>query len=435
MNIEGSSLLAKASASVSACTDVIDFGPKAFHFFPVSAVIDDDKETKNLLCHRKRETIPHLLNMPMQLPCGHRFCKVTCLDPVMYLQEQKGEASSQYTCPSPACSTEFNAQDIFYDRNAVLEVNNIKIKCLNNSKGCPWQGDVVDFKRQHMNNCTFLQEPLSCPESPDLADIANMLDTLLVNQARQHDEIRVMQCLLSQCQEQLALVTNASGISVADMKKYEVMEKRLLETEQRVVGRVDHFGHQVESIRAACEHLESRVVSFNRTGNRVGSFDGTLVWRVNGFSKNQALCVSNRKTYYMLSDIFHTSKDGYQLCAKVYFNGDGRCEEVKSLVISVIILQGEFDNILTWPFRKKITVIVLDQSKRQDHAISVVYPARNLNAYCFQKPVSGKTNPDIKVPHILPLSELRYPPEEGKPTFVNSDDQLFIKILVHNDED
>ena len=54
----------------------------------------------------------------------------------------------------------------------------------------------------------------------------------------------------------------------------------------------------------------------------VSSHDGILLWKITEFAKKRQDTVSGHQTSFY-SPCFFTSRCGYKMCARIYFNGDG----------------------------------------------------------------------------------------------------------------
>lgn len=50
---------------------------------------------------------------------------------------------------------------------------------------------------------------------------------------------------------------------------------------------------------------------------------------------------------------FYTAKYGYKLCLRLYLNGDGTGKRTH-LSLFIVIMKGEYDALLPWPFRNKV---------------------------------------------------------------------------------
>lgn len=111
------------------------------------------------------------------------------------------------------------------------------------------------------------------------------------------------------------------------------------------------------------------------------TYDGTFVWKIENYSQRFQETLVN-KTPSLYSPPFYTARYGYKMCARIYLNGDGAGKGTHvSLFISV--MKGEYDAILPWPFSKKITLKLLDQSRVED--ITETFRA-DPNSSSFKRP-------------------------------------------------
>uniref|UniRef100_H2YBM5 MATH domain-containing protein n=1 Tax=Ciona savignyi TaxID=51511 RepID=H2YBM5_CIOSA len=123
------------------------------------------------------------------------------------------------------------------------------------------------------------------------------------------------------------------------------------------------------------------------------SYNGSFVWKIRDFSRRKREAVSGR-TLSLYSQPFYTSRYGYKICARVYLNGDGmgfRRRVRSNLAIAhvimtatlpihrhitsidyffhsgkgthmslfFVVMKGEYDALLPWPFRQKVTLMLL----------------------------------------------------------------------------
>ena len=53
-----------------------------------------------------------------------------------------------------------------------------------------------------------------------------------------------------------------------------------------------------------------------------------------------------------------TSRYGYKMCLRVYLNGDGSGNDTH-ISIFFVLMRGDFDALLQWPFEQKVTLNIL----------------------------------------------------------------------------
>lgn len=95
------------------------------------------------------------------------------------------------------------------------------------------------------------------------------------------------------------------------------------------------------------------------------SFNGVVLWEISDYRHHfEEARTGNQPSLY--SPPFYTSRHGYKMCAEVYLNGVGGAKG-KYLSIFLMIMRGRFDPVLPWPFRKRVTFTLLNQSYPQQH--------------------------------------------------------------------
>lgn len=160
--------------------------------------------------------------------------------------------------------------------------------------------------------------------------------------------------------------------------------------------------------------LHMRLLSFEQT-----SHDGIFLWKIPEISRKCHDAVTGRVTS-LYSPAFYTARYGYKVCQRVYLNGDG---PGKGTHVSLFfaIMKGEYDALLPWPFKHKVTFMLLDQNNRE-HVIDAFRP--DLNSGSFLRPV-GDMNVASGCPMFLPLSKLQSP----KHAYIK-DDTIFLKCII-----
>ncbi|EQB78925.1 TNF receptor-associated factor 1 [Camelus ferus] len=181
------------------------------------------------------------------------------------------------------------------------------------------------------------------------------------------------------------------------------LEQRVVELQQTLAQKDQALGKLEQSLRLMEE----------------ASFDGTFLWKITNVTRrcHESAC---GRTVSLFSPAFYTAKYGYKLCLRLYLNGDGTGKRTH-LSLFIVIMRGEYDALLPWPFRNKVTFMLLDQNNRE-HAIDAFRP--DLSSASFQRPQS-ETNVASGCPLFFPLNKLQSP----KHAYVK-DDTMFLKCIV-----
>ena len=152
------------------------------------------------------------------------------------------------------------------------------------------------------------------------------------------------------------------------------------------------------------------------------SYNGTLLWKINNVQLKMEEAKNGKQTSFY-SPPFYTDRYGYKMCARIYLNGDGNGRNTH-LSLFFVILRGEYDALLKWPFRQKVTFILIDQS--QSESKENVYDAfrPDPNSSSFRRPIS-EMNIASGLPVFCPLGKLMSTDHE-----YIKDNTMFIKIIV-----
>ena len=145
--------------------------------------------------------------------------------------------------------------------------------------------------------------------------------------------------------------------------------------------------------------------------------DGVLLWKITEVRRRRRDAVSG-KTPSIYSQPFYTSQNGYKMCARLYLNGDGMGRG-SHLSLFFVIMRGEYDNLLPWPFKQKVSFILIDQDGR-NHVSDAFRP--DTSSSSFQKP-KNEMNVASGCPLFVPLATL----DSGG---YIKEDAMFIKMMV-----
>ena len=151
------------------------------------------------------------------------------------------------------------------------------------------------------------------------------------------------------------------------------------ETTTRLREKVDNLQRRFE------ERINSEEVVMAR--NESLEFPRAFLWKVDNFIEN--LWEANTERHRLASSPFYTEKYGYKLRLSIVPFGDGRGKNTH-LSVFIIVMKGDYDAILSWPFRKivKFTVILQEEDPDERMKSTILLIAENeLNVKAFARPV------------------------------------------------
>ena len=154
-----------------------------------------------------------------------------------------------------------------------------------------------------------------------------------------------------------------------------------------------------------------------RAQQTIHSYNGTLLWKIEDYQRKRQDAINGVKTA-LYSHPFYSAQFGYKMCAKIYMNGDG-FGKGSHLSLFFVVMKGDYDALQTWPFQKKITMMLLDQGNG-DHMIDAVHSDPQSSS--FQRPKSDM--------NIASGSSLFMPLDSLSNRQYIKDDVMFVKIIV-----
>lgn len=204
---------------------------------------------------------------------------------------------------------------------------------------------------------------------------------------------------------------------------------KLNELSQVAVQEVNHFQTAVTERNIVMSNLQPKQEAIqkeieqlkqNLEENQHVSTDGTLTWRVDRVAERMADAQSERVPS-IYSPIFYSSPNGYKMRARLYLHGDGNAKRTH-MSLFFLLMRGDYDALLPWPFGYKVTFCLFDQTGNNRHIIDSFRPDVKSNS--FQRP---KTDANIAsgIPKFFPLPMIQ---QDDNP-YVR-EDTLFLKIVV-----
>ena len=158
-------------------------------------------------------------------------------------------------------------------------------------------------------------------------------------------------------------------------------QKKLEETTKKLVERVDALEKDMHS-KEGCE---------------------SFTWRIDGFSEVLRKAKSGEEPDIESSPFY---RSGYRFKIGIYPNGFDSGKNAH-LTVYLVIMKGEYDATLTWPFDKKFTFTLIDQQENEHNRENIVKsitpdPKRS----SFARPVE-KQNPGWGIHQFVSHEQLQ----------------------------
>ena len=196
--------------------------------------------------------------------------------------------------------------------------------------------------------------------------------------------------------------------------------KRQLDTNQDSVRRQERRLESIEHTLALRNVTLADLEEYVRQ-QEFSSYDGQLLWKISDYARRRNDAATGQQVSFY-SPCFFTSRYGYKLCARLYLNGDGMGRGTH-ISVFFVVMRGQYDALLRWPFRQKVTFMLLDQDN-VEHVIDAFRPDPSSSS--FQRP-RRETNIASGCPMFCSLAEL------DNHAYVR-DDTMFLKIIVETSD-
>ena len=275
-------------------------------------------------------------------------------------------------------------------------------------------GDLRERIREHSERITSLERKVATgnltaavPSAQVSGDSAGSVPNIEITR-------RVNNLENKTADHEVLLVESNRSIEQANRDVGNV--RRLVETVQETVRRVERRIESIEHTLALRNVTLADLEEYIRQ-QEFSSYDGQLLWKITEFARRRNEAVSGQQISFY-SPCFYTSRYGYKMCARIYLNGDGMGRGTH-ISVFFVVMRGQYDAILRWPFRQKVTFMLLDQDN-VEHVIDAFRPDPNSSS--FQRP-RRETNIASGCPMFCSLTEL------NNHAYVR-DDTMFLKIIV-----
>ncbi|CAF1034674.1 unnamed protein product [Adineta ricciae] len=434
-----------------------------FNVFGIETI---DSRFKCLFCD-------FVIKEPIQLvECGHRICR-GCFD-VRAATVENGRVK----CPQKDCGEFANKEQVMEDKAFRRELDSLRIICrFKDNEECTWSGILRDYQRhldenhihyicpdchsrfssqialdEHVHSCPVnFQRCLLAPYCTDEMIPRVDFEKHCLTQVHQEavikgvlGEYNLSEVVAPEQQMETGALTNElddktwekignldtevhrlEGASIDIDKRQKEMQGEIT----RIVQGVNTFYSLMnerlpikQGVQPTQEKLQKDIDQLHQSFENLQhvSNDGTLTWRVDRVSEKIADAQSERQTS-IYSPIFYSSSTGYKMRVRLFLFGDGNARRTH-ISLFFLLMKGDYDAILKWPFSYKVTFCLLDQTDSNRHIIDSFYP--DTKSSSFQRPRDA-ANTASGIPKFFPLTMLL----QDDNVYVR-EDTLYLKIII-----
>lgn len=154
--------------------------------------------------------------------------------------------------------------------------------------------------------------------------------------------------------------------------------------------------------------------------------NGKFLWKISNYDQLVKQSASKKDKEKLCSPPFYTGQYGYKLRAEAFLNGLGQGKG-SHLSLYVVIMKGEYDAILPWPFKQNVDFVLMDQDDDKSNRQNKVWKLScERNSDYFQRPNKAKSL-GFGCPKFVSLDTL-------KTRNYIRDQTIFIKIEVESSD-
>ncbi|XP_034417064.1 TNF receptor-associated factor 5 isoform X1 [Cyclopterus lumpus] len=270
-------------------------------------------------------------------------------------------------------------------------------------------------------------------DSSLLAGLQKKIPPLLRQNDSEHIVVSAAQRMLSRQEDvlstvQLEVQQVSRGLGLEELEELRRSLDAVIQEVSAAEVLREHLGTSEENLKQHSGLLDLHAAQLGRNEQHLQelaatSYDGKLIWKIEDFGSRREAEVKGHPP--CLSSVpFHTGTCGYKMASKVYLNGDGEGRGTH-LSLYVVLMPGDFDALLPWPFRQTVSLSVLDQSGAANHQSLGFRP--DPTSKSFRRPAAECAgNVAVGFSCFLPLGKLESPQNAA---YVK-DDTLFVKVKV-----
>ncbi|XP_022803565.1 TNF receptor-associated factor 1-like [Stylophora pistillata] len=143
--------------------------------------------------------------------------------------------------------------------------------------------------------------------------------------------------------------------------KLRITEDKLEKTQDTLNDTKRTTKNLVEKVETLQNRLEAKTFSTVMAKSESALYRLKFVWKVSNFSDIMRQAKAEVQRTFE-SDPFYTENYGYRLKLRIHPNG-ARTGLNSHLSVFLIIMKGEYDALLPWPFKRKVRFTLIDQQE------------------------------------------------------------------------
>jgi len=200
---------------------------------------------------------------------------------------------------------------------------------------------------------------------------------------------------------------------MTEAKTIEIREqlKKFNEESVNILRRIENLSEMLMNMKILSDEIKSKPV----TGPSLMDADDTYTLKIN------LLPLLDDESLTIHSNPFQSSESGYRMRMSMTTQTDQQSKQ-RFILPSFVILRGNYDSILCWPFSFPIALCLVDLTGAQKHVRHSIKPESQ--AGIFGRPLDDANTP-YQISHFYPIAKL----VENGSNYV-CDDKIFLRIHI-----
>jgi len=235
--------------------------------------------------------------------------------------------------------------------------------------------------KDHIEQCSKF--PVSCPNSCGASISREMIE----NHTAYDCPLTIISCPYEKmgCESQVQRVQVESHLQSAMRRHLDLACVKLTNTEARLTNteakltatdtKLTNTEAKLTNTEAKLNETKEKLDATREVVEKLGT--RIFIWKINDLSKKLKFQRNEIDSVSFYTD--RTESYGYKLKARIY-DPDGK-GEIK--MVTIVLMKGEYDAILPWPFRNKLKITLIDQQEdlvERENFTTVLLPEYNQKA-------------------------------------------------------
>ena len=163
------------------------------------------------------------------------------------------------------------------------------------------------------------------------------------------------------------------------------LERKIDEEKESYYSRMSMVEEKVKDLERQNTMVKVHVseLELQLQASLASTHNWSFLWRIPDVRRRRKDAMEERITS-IYSPPFYTGRNGYKMCIRAYLNGDGIGFKTH-LSLFFVLMRGEYDPLLKWPFEYKVSLILVDQDHRK-HIVQTFKPTPDSSS--FKRPTS-----------------------------------------------